>query len=831
MIIKGRRPRQTLGVLTGGGHVYNTKVWGGIVEIAQNQGVNVIGFDGLSVQGQGDYTVQANIIYELVNEKNIDGLIINSSSVFNYISLAESVVFLAQYSYLPMISIGRVIPEIPSIIIDNHKSVYDLVNHLINVHGRRHIAFINGPEQSIEAQTRYKAYVAALSSHNMAVDANLVVPGDFYYREGLKAIELLTDERKVKFDAIVSANDNIALGAMEALRLRGIHVPRDVSVIGFDDIPQGEYTVPPLSTIQQPMMDLGRISAINLLALINGEEVLPVTQVPTIPVIRQSCGCPSPQVERTWANHSINLTSNLKKTPAFEDVPRSRILREMGETLPLGRQAPSLLSSQVLDAFLEALIQEEPEIFLEEWSHVLRQTLFAHQDVFCWQGALSILRQELLPFVTHTEIFPLADNLWHQARVLLAEVVQQASMQQETEERRNTILLQETNQKLLMTFDMEELLDFLANLLPQLGLNCCFLCLYDKQVSDELIHHIPDWLRLIMAYDENGRLPVPDVGLRFPSTQLTPDNLTLANKRRDMLMIPLYIRENQLGFGLFEMDYPDRQLYDLLSHQISNAIHGALLIQQVRQAHAKLEQRVEERTQELELRNAELERFTYTVSHDLKSPLITIQGFLGFLERDAVAGDIIRIKEDVARITDATNRMRVLLDELLELSRVGRLVNPSELVPLTELVEEAISLVAGRIKARGVQVVVAPNLPVVYGDRRRLVEVMQNLLDNAVKFMGQQPKPRVEIGGNAIENEILCYVRDNGVGIKPQYYETVFGLFDRLDPSIEGTGIGLALVKRIIEVHNGRIWVESDGKYKGTSFYFSLPGSPEMIQE
>ena len=227
------------------------------------------------------------------------------------------------------------------------------------------------------------------------------------------------------------------------------------------------------------------------------------------------------------------------------------------------------------------------------------------------------------------------------------------------------------------------------------------------------------------------------------------------------------------------------------------------------------------------MRNAELERFTYTVSHDLKSPLVTIQGFLSFVEKDAMAGNIENLKGDIVRINEATSQMYSLLDELLELSRIGRLVNSREPVSLDSLIREAILLVSGQIDARGVQVIVASDLPVVYGDRRRLLEVVQNLLDNAVKFMGQQPKPRIEIGAEPVDGMILCHVRDNGIGIKPQYHENVFGLFDRLNQSIDGSGIGLALVKRIIEVHDGRVWVESDGKDKGATFYFTLPSGNE----
>ncbi len=231
----------------------------------------------------------------------------------------------------------------------------------------------------------------------------------------------------------------------------------------------------------------------------------------------------------------------------------------------------------------------------------------------------------------------------------------------------------------------------------------------------------------------------------------------------------------------------------------------------------------EELIAELEAKNAELERFTYTVSHDLKSPLVTIRGFIGLLEQDALAGDTDQMKRDIEHINHATDKMHQLLGELLELSRIGRLMNPPEAVALSELAHDAVALVAGRLVARGVEVEIAAEMPAVYGDRLRLLEVYQNLVDNAVKFMGDQRTPRLEIGARANAREVLCWVRDNGMGIDPSYHEKVFGLFERLEAEGEGTGIGLALARRIVEVHGGRIWVESEGR--GSTFYFTLPAT------
>jgi len=230
---------------------------------------------------------------------------------------------------------------------------------------------------------------------------------------------------------------------------------------------------------------------------------------------------------------------------------------------------------------------------------------------------------------------------------------------------------------------------------------------------------------------------------------------------------------------------------------------------------------------ELEAKNAELERFTYTVSHDLKSPLITMKGFLGYLREDAQSGNMERLEKDIQRIGDAADKMQNLLNDLLELSRIGRLINKPVEVPFNSLVADALELVDGRISPRGIAISVGENLPPIFGDRQRLLEVLQNLIDNAAKFMGDQPAPRIEIGAQGVVNEMtVYYVRDNGIGIAPEFVENIFGLFNKLDAQSEGTGIGLALVKRIIEFHEGRIWVESEAG-KGATFFFSLPSPPK----
>jgi PAS domain S-box-containing protein len=230
--------------------------------------------------------------------------------------------------------------------------------------------------------------------------------------------------------------------------------------------------------------------------------------------------------------------------------------------------------------------------------------------------------------------------------------------------------------------------------------------------------------------------------------------------------------------------------------------------------------------QELEDKNAELERFTYTVSHDLKSPLITIKGFLGFLEEDAASGNVERFRSDIKRISDATEKMQSLLNELLELSRVGRVMNIPEYAAFEDLAAEAVELVHGHLQSSGATVTIQPGMPSVYGDRRRLVEVLQNIVDNAAKFMGTQTRPHIEIGQDGeMEGKPIFFIKDNGLGIEHEHLDRIFGLFNKLDANSEGTGIGLTIVKRIIEVHDGKIWVTSEIG-RGSTFFFTLPTGP-----
>ena len=228
---------------------------------------------------------------------------------------------------------------------------------------------------------------------------------------------------------------------------------------------------------------------------------------------------------------------------------------------------------------------------------------------------------------------------------------------------------------------------------------------------------------------------------------------------------------------------------------------------------------------ELEHKNADMEWLTNMISHDLKSPLVTIGVFLGYVEENLAEGKVDGVAKDLGFIREATTKMGNRLEDLLELTRVGRVMNTPEHILLADLIQESLKFVAGAIARRGVAVQVHAPQVNLFGDRTRLEEVWQNLIENAVKYMGAQPEPRLELGAEVRGDETVFFVRDNGVGIEPRFQTKVFRLFEKLDARSDGTGLGLALVQRVVQFYDGRVWAESDGLGLGTCFRFTLPSA------
>jgi signal transduction histidine kinase len=240
---------------------------------------------------------------------------------------------------------------------------------------------------------------------------------------------------------------------------------------------------------------------------------------------------------------------------------------------------------------------------------------------------------------------------------------------------------------------------------------------------------------------------------------------------------------------------------------------------------ARLLREAQDAAEAMRAKNAELDSFVYTVSHDLKAPLVTIQGMAGLLATDHAPSLDSEGRRYLERIDVNARRMEGLLLDLLSLARVGREAREPEEVALATVVDELAAELAPAIRARGITLTVG-SLPTMWAVRVQLEQLLRNLLTNAVKYMGDTPTPAIEVGAAGRGSTVEVWVRDTGIGIDHAYHERIFEIFQRLKQiSADGTGVGLAIVKKIVERVGGRIWVES-APGEGSTFRFTWPAGP-----
>jgi DNA-binding LacI/PurR family transcriptional regulator/GAF domain-containing protein len=577
----------TIGLLmTNFAREFHRAAWSGIADAALERDVNLICFDGGILRALEGFDAQGNVLYDLVSAERIDGLIIWTSILDWAVEPEEMEAFCKRYHPLPTVSVGRMVEGVPSVLVDNYQGMHEAVSHLVEVHGYRRVAFLRGPKGSEEEELRYRAYADVLAEHDISIDPNLVTPYSGWERaDGRLMTRLLLDERKVDFEAIVAANDSLALGALEELRARGLRSPQGVAVTGFDDVEETRATVLSLTTVRQPLDEVGRQAVESVLAMVQGEQVPEQVTVPLQLMVRRSCGCQSPAVAEAAAGLKRRSASSKSWVTALT-AERASVLSDMVQAAGMhpGGVVPTDEVERILDSFNAEMKGQSPGAFIAEWEDVLRRVAMAGGNVSVWEGVLSALRRRAL-FCLKDKPLSQAEDLWHQARVLVEETAVQARTYAGLQSRQRDQVLREIDQILITSPGIEELTSVITQELPRLGIPSCYLSLYEDPGKPA------EWAGLALAYDEKGRAELQKGKQRFRSSQLVPEGMLPQERQYNLMVEPLYFRENQLGFALFKVGQRDVSIYDVLRGQISGALQGALLLQERERAEEALEHR------------------------------------------------------------------------------------------------------------------------------------------------------------------------------------------------------------------------------------------------
>jgi PAS domain S-box-containing protein len=578
---------------------YNIGLWRGVHDTARKHGANLLYFQGGLLHDPYQPYPLARVIYDLVSTEVVDGLVIWGAQLVHFTSPEALIDFCEPYRSLPIVNIGLELEGIPTLLIDNYRGMRELVTHLVEAHGYRRIAFIGGAEDNPEAQERYRGYTDVLREHNIPLDATLVVAGDAIEAYSLRqrwdetranrygGIDVLLDERHLQpgmdFEALVAWSDYPAIGATEELQRRGYRIPQDVAVAGFDDTVESRSVIPPLTTVRQSFYDLGAQATGMLLRRLRGEEIPERTRLPAEIVLRRSCGCTLTAVEQAAAGPAKSLQLAEGGSPEESIAARRvHILSEIAHAVDDQTGEAGEWAARLLDSFTAEVAGEARGLFLPTLESALNQVLAVDGNIAAWQGALSVLRREILPYLGDEVTVQRAEDLWQQARVLVGEMALQAQRYRELQTMRQVQALRELGQELTVTLELTELMDVLADRLPRLGLPSAYLALYEEPAEPA------QWSRLMMACNESGRVALEPGGRRFPSRHLLPEGLW-PQRQYSLIVAPLYFRERQLGFALLEVGPLDGNIYEELRAQISAALQETLLVQQSRRRALQLQ--------------------------------------------------------------------------------------------------------------------------------------------------------------------------------------------------------------------------------------------------
>ncbi|MGE5669855.1 MAG: LacI family DNA-binding transcriptional regulator, partial [Fibrobacterota bacterium] len=301
---------------------YQSLVWEGIDYEARKRDINLITYLGGVVRHPVEYQRKRNVIYEHINAGKVDGLIAVTTILGNHISREELIHFLKQYSPLPIVSIGVELESFPSVTIDNYSIMFELVTHMIRFHNCKELAFLGGTEKNLESQERLQGFLDAHADAGITYDPELIRYANFADETAGDVVELWLSEKK-EFDAIVAANDLMAVGAIRALERHGIKIPEQVKVTGFDNIELSRFLHIPMTTIMQPLYKMGIESFRLLDRMMHGEQVEQTVRLPAFTVLRESCGCKDTRIEINASVPDSAVKQNISINAVlsnFEDI-------------------------------------------------------------------------------------------------------------------------------------------------------------------------------------------------------------------------------------------------------------------------------------------------------------------------------------------------------------------------------------------------------------------------------------------------------------------------------------------------------------------------------
>jgi signal transduction histidine kinase/DNA-binding LacI/PurR family transcriptional regulator len=583
--------RKTIGVFASQvGRAWGAEFLSGITAAAEANNVNLVHFIGgrLTPQVSTDKPDPSFGLYDLAKPDQFDGLLLTVDIAYGT-SAAELKVFSDLHGSLPIVTQSVDMDGATMFVPDNAEGIRAVVRHLIEEHGYKRIAFICGIHGQVDSEQRFQAYKDELKAHDLRYDEDLVVDGDYTTEGGREAVYTLLDERKLRFQAVVAANDRMAFGALEALQQRGVRVPEDVAVTGFDDLREAQATGVPLTTVRQSFYTAGRNALETLIKKINGDTVPRTVVTPTQLIVRWSCGCLPENVRQAAV-----LPRDVAKTGKLENK-REAALRALLNSAGITEQDPSLPQfkdafGRAWDGFLLALNDKiSDDEFLKTINAMVELMQKQELSISVWHNVISMMRRYALGGITsHTSMLK-AENLFQQTRLLAGELSQRSQAYRRLVLEQQESVLQGFSFSMAPAMTLEDIGNAIMEHFPDMGIARWYVMFYSDVSSPQSISApAPESYRLLFQY-EGAQFEIPRKQTPMGTGQLVPRGKTPQDHRYTAVVMPLALAKNRFGFMWVEMGPRDWEVYVRIRNLVSSALLRTMLVQQKEQAQREIE--------------------------------------------------------------------------------------------------------------------------------------------------------------------------------------------------------------------------------------------------
>ena len=845
MSITSARPRHRIAFLVDAILApYQSRLYLGARRAAARRDVDFVGFFGGYFSGEGQEVARfdGSFIYELAEAPAVDGLVIVANVLSSDVGNDRLLDFCRRRG-LPAVAIGE-LPGIPHVLADNRSGLRAVIDHLIREHGLERLGFIRGSHENPDAIERETVFRERLHRHGLEIREDLIVDGTFLEVDGTRAVRTLLDDRAIdprEIDGIVAASDAMAAGALRELQVRGLRVPQDVAVVGFDDDDHARYASPPLTTVSQPMETVAERAIELLVDGITGKATAPRIVVDTEPIIRRSCGCALLPPPLTVAVPDPRSALE-REIEGLRDACRERLRRLLGD--PAGSVPPG--ADELIDELLAALRDHATDRGRLE-RYVL-QTAERGIDLLRWHDVVYLVDGGIQRHrLRDPEGTARCERLLLQIHLMVSQVAArtQSLEQLHTTQRANALRM--LGGALVVAKDFVGLNKILTAALPGLDVEyCCVLlftdppdrkhvtvaALYDpdeptstaSRHDTDRLWRATDFLVSLAAETQAGDDDDPE---SVSTDSLFPPGQHHPNERRSLAIYPLTFARQALGYVVFhEPRHSDRGwIYEGIAGYLSSAVYVIRQAASLRSAREAAEKA-----------SAAKSEFLANMSHEIRTPITAVIGYL-----DLTLGTQLspRQKHYLEQGLASSRALVGIVNDILDFSKIEarKLEIERAQFLLDEVLDQVVSSCGMAATQKNLELVVdiSSDVPdALTGDPLRLGQVLLNLVGNAVKFTEEgEVVFRVEVASMTASETILRFsVRDTGIGIAADQLERLTRPFTQADTSTTrrfgGTGLGLAISQRLIEMMGGSIRVESELGV-GSRFWFEVrfPGPPE----